>query len=160
MQSDLSATYRARDVPLFLCCRLFSTAAMQVQSVAVGWRIYEITHNPLSLGLVGLSPDEAHPGGRGHDRPRHCVSEPQPELTDGEQPAEDQQGPRPEVAPVRSMPSVVLTRRVRGGRPLRHHQPEGAVQGDARAPGQDEEGEGDAHGAHIDAVRGVWRWCA
>lgn len=27
---------------------------MQVQSVAVGWRIYEITHNPLSLGLVGL----------------------------------------------------------------------------------------------------------
>src|SRR5579862_4188325 len=46
--------YRARDVPLFLCCRFFSTIAMQVQSVAVGWRIYEITHNPLSLGLVGL----------------------------------------------------------------------------------------------------------
>ena len=54
MQSGLSDMYRARDVPLFLCCRLFSTAAMQVQSVAVGWRIYEITHNPLSLGLVGL----------------------------------------------------------------------------------------------------------
>jgi MFS family permease len=54
MQSDLSDIYRARDVPLFLCCRFFSTVAMQVQSVAVGWRIYEITHNPLSLGLVGL----------------------------------------------------------------------------------------------------------
>ena len=46
--------YRDRDVPLFLACRFFSTIAMQVQSVAVGWRIYEITHNPLSLGLVGL----------------------------------------------------------------------------------------------------------
>src|SRR5580765_1075242 len=54
MLYDLPAIYRARDVPLFLCCRFFSTVAMQVQSVAVGWRIYEITHNPLSLGLVGL----------------------------------------------------------------------------------------------------------
>ena len=54
MQTDPPEIYRARDVPLFLCCRFFSTTAMQVQSVAVGWRIYEITHNPLSLGLVGL----------------------------------------------------------------------------------------------------------
>jgi MFS family permease len=54
MSSDSPDIYRARDVPLFLCCRFFSTTAMQVQSVAVGWRIYEITHNPLSLGLVGL----------------------------------------------------------------------------------------------------------
>lgn len=54
MQSDPPDVYRARDVPVFLCCRFLSTMAMQVQSVAVGWRIYEITHNPLSLGLVGL----------------------------------------------------------------------------------------------------------
>ena len=54
MSSNSPDVYRARDVPLFLCCRFFSTTAMQVQSVAVGWRIYEITHNPLSLGLVGL----------------------------------------------------------------------------------------------------------
>jgi MFS family permease len=54
MQADSAAVYRTRDVPLFLCCRFFSTVAMQVQSVAVGWRIYELTHNPLSLGLVGL----------------------------------------------------------------------------------------------------------
>jgi MFS family permease len=54
LESDLSDIYRAHDVSLFLCCRFFSTVAMQVQSVAVGWRIYEITHNPLSLGLVGL----------------------------------------------------------------------------------------------------------
>jgi MFS family permease len=54
MHPNSPAFYRARDVPLFLCCRFFSTVAMQVQSVAVGWRIYEITHNPLSLGVVGL----------------------------------------------------------------------------------------------------------
>src|SRR5579871_980054 len=54
MKTDLPVIYRSRDVPLFLCCRFFSTVAMQVQSVAVGWRVYEITHNPLSLGLVGL----------------------------------------------------------------------------------------------------------
>jgi MFS family permease len=46
--------YRARDIPLFLFCRFASTIAMQVLSVALGWRIYEITRNPLSLGLVGL----------------------------------------------------------------------------------------------------------
>ncbi|HLY07384.1 MAG TPA: MFS transporter [Rhizomicrobium sp.] len=54
MQPDSPDIYRARDVPLFLGCRFSSTIAMQVQSVAVGWRVYEITHNPLSLGLVGL----------------------------------------------------------------------------------------------------------
>ena len=47
--------YRTRDVPIFMICRFLGTVAMQVQSVAVGWRIYEISHNPLSLGLVGLS---------------------------------------------------------------------------------------------------------
>ena len=51
---DLSPHYRPRDIPLYLFCRFASTVAMQVQSVAIGWRIYEITRNPLSLGLVGL----------------------------------------------------------------------------------------------------------
>ena len=31
------------------------TLAIQIQGVAVGWQIYEITHDPLSLGLIGLS---------------------------------------------------------------------------------------------------------
>lgn len=48
------AVYRPRDLSLFLACRFFSTIAMQAQSVAIGWRIYEITRDPLSLGLVGL----------------------------------------------------------------------------------------------------------
>lgn len=46
--------YRASDLPVFLGCRFFTAVAMQVQSVAIGWRIYDITHSALSLGLVGL----------------------------------------------------------------------------------------------------------
>ncbi len=30
-------------------------AALEMQSVAVGWQIYDITHRPLDLGLVGLA---------------------------------------------------------------------------------------------------------
>ncbi|MBV9267847.1 MAG: MFS transporter, partial [Acidobacteriaceae bacterium] len=32
-----------------------STCSSEMQSVAVGWQIYEITHRPLDLGLVGLA---------------------------------------------------------------------------------------------------------
>ncbi len=46
--------YRRRDFALFLGARFLSTIAMQVQSVAVGWQIYELTRDPLALGLVGL----------------------------------------------------------------------------------------------------------
>jgi MFS family permease len=46
--------YRPVDLPLYLGCRFFTAVAMQVQSVAIGWRIYDITHSALSLGLVGL----------------------------------------------------------------------------------------------------------
>jgi len=46
--------YRARDLPLFLACRFATAVAMQVQSVAIAWRVYDIAHDPLALGLVGL----------------------------------------------------------------------------------------------------------
>jgi len=46
--------YRAADLPIYLFCRFFTAVAMQVQSVAIGWRVYDITHSALSLGLVGL----------------------------------------------------------------------------------------------------------
>jgi MFS family permease len=49
------AEYRAHDLPLFLGCRFFTAVAVQVLSVAMGWRIYDMTHSPLALGLVGLS---------------------------------------------------------------------------------------------------------
>src|SRR5579872_5777718 len=35
--------------------RLFVVLALEMQSVAVGWQVYEITKRPLDLGLVGLA---------------------------------------------------------------------------------------------------------
>jgi MFS family permease len=46
--------YRPRDLHLFVTSRFVSVAAMQVQSVAIGWQIYDIARTPWSLGLVGL----------------------------------------------------------------------------------------------------------
>jgi len=40
---------------LFALARFFSVLAIEMQSVAVGWQIYEITRRPLDLGLVGLA---------------------------------------------------------------------------------------------------------
>lgn len=46
--------YRRRDLSLFVGSRFISTCAMQVQSVAIGWQIYDMVRTPLALGLVGL----------------------------------------------------------------------------------------------------------
>src|SRR6202044_4236082 len=35
--------------------RIFIVVSTEMQSVAVGWQIYEITHRTLDLGLVGLA---------------------------------------------------------------------------------------------------------
>jgi MFS family permease len=39
----------------YLLARLCGTLAVQMQTVAVGWQVYEATHDPLDLGLIGLS---------------------------------------------------------------------------------------------------------
>jgi MFS family permease len=39
----------------FLAARFMGTVAVQMQTVAVGWQVYALRHNPLDLGLVGLS---------------------------------------------------------------------------------------------------------
>ena len=44
-----------RPFALYWLSRVASTVAMQMQAVAVAWQMYEITHNPLDLGLVGLT---------------------------------------------------------------------------------------------------------
>lgn len=49
-----SILYRRRDFASFITGRFLSTVAMQMQSVAIGWQIYEITDSALALGLVGL----------------------------------------------------------------------------------------------------------
>jgi MFS family permease len=46
--------YRHRDFVCFAIGRFLSTTAMMVQSVAIGWQIYEMERTPLALGLVGL----------------------------------------------------------------------------------------------------------
>ena len=46
-------TYRRRDFWSFVSGRFVATVAMQVQSVAIGWQIYDIERTPLALGLVG-----------------------------------------------------------------------------------------------------------
>jgi MFS family permease len=56
LMSDAPAViYRDRDFNIFLGSRFLSTVAMQIQSVAVGWQVYEIARTPLALGFVGLA---------------------------------------------------------------------------------------------------------
>lgn len=53
--SDISpAIYRRRDLSLFVVSRFVANCAMQIQSVAIGWQIYDMMRTPLALGLVGL----------------------------------------------------------------------------------------------------------
>jgi len=43
------------DFTLFQVARFLIVAAVEMQAVAVGWQVYEITHRPVDLGLVGLA---------------------------------------------------------------------------------------------------------
>src|SRR5215472_2583318 len=45
---------RHRSFKLFWCARTFTNGAYMMQGVAVGWQIYDLTHDPFDLGLVGL----------------------------------------------------------------------------------------------------------
>src|SRR3954463_14370128 len=46
--------YRDRDLYFFVSSRFIATLAIQVQSVAIGWQVYDMERTPLALGLVGL----------------------------------------------------------------------------------------------------------
>jgi MFS family permease len=54
-----SATRRALlrngDFTRYIAARFLGSLAVQMQTVAVGWQVYEVTRRPLDLGLVGLS---------------------------------------------------------------------------------------------------------
>lgn len=43
------------DFTLYQIARFFIVAALEMQSVAVGWQVYDITRRPLDLGLIGLA---------------------------------------------------------------------------------------------------------
>ena len=46
---------RNRNFRLLLATRLLAIFGMQAQAVIVGWHIYTLTHDPLMLGLIGLT---------------------------------------------------------------------------------------------------------
>ncbi len=54
-QTDPYAVFKIKDYRFFLAARFAVVLGVQVQGVAVGWQVYELTKDPLSLGLVGLS---------------------------------------------------------------------------------------------------------
>src|SRR6202045_4297711 len=43
------------DFGVYEVARFLIVAALEMQSVAVGWQVYEITKRPLDLGLIGLA---------------------------------------------------------------------------------------------------------
>ena len=43
------------DFTRYQLARLFTVMASEMQSVAVGWQVFEISKRPLDLGLVGLA---------------------------------------------------------------------------------------------------------
>jgi MFS family permease len=52
---DAYAVLKVRDFRLFLSFRFFTTIAFQMQGLVVGWQMYELTRDPLALGLIGLA---------------------------------------------------------------------------------------------------------
>jgi MFS family permease len=49
-----SSLLRQRSFVLFWCARTSTSGAYQMQAVAVGWQLYDMTHDAFDLGLVGL----------------------------------------------------------------------------------------------------------
>jgi MFS family permease len=49
------AAFTSPDFVLYEISRFFIVLALEMQSVAVGWQVYEITRRPLDLGYVGLA---------------------------------------------------------------------------------------------------------
>lgn len=49
------AVLRNRNVSFYLSSRFLGTLAVQMQSVAVGWQVYQITGSLFDLGLIGLA---------------------------------------------------------------------------------------------------------
>jgi len=52
---DPYAALRIADFRRFIACLMAQTFGTMIQAVVVGWQLYQVTHDPLSLGLVGLA---------------------------------------------------------------------------------------------------------
>jgi hypothetical protein len=49
-----NSAFRHRGFLYYLQARFVVNFATQIMSVAVGWQVYDITRDPLDLGIVGL----------------------------------------------------------------------------------------------------------
>lgn len=54
MKAANFAAFRHRDFAFYASANFLWTIALQIQAIALAWQIYEITRDPLQLGLVGL----------------------------------------------------------------------------------------------------------
>jgi MFS family permease len=54
MDTSHRPVYRDHDLPLYLTAQVLARVAMLVQSVSVGWQVYDLTRSALALGIVGL----------------------------------------------------------------------------------------------------------
>jgi MFS family permease len=54
-ESSPRAAFSYANFRFYLLARFLTTVSSEMQSVAVGWQIYEMTHKALDLGLVGLA---------------------------------------------------------------------------------------------------------
>ena len=52
---DPYAVFKIREYVYFTIARFTLTVAIRMQAVIVGWQIYQITNDMLSLGLIGLA---------------------------------------------------------------------------------------------------------
>ncbi|MEP6990759.1 MAG: MFS transporter [bacterium] len=52
---DAYVALRHRDFRWYILSMFAMTLGSQLQAVVVGWQVYAITHDPLSLGLIGLA---------------------------------------------------------------------------------------------------------
>ena len=55
MPHDSYAALRHREFRWFIVSLFAMVVSSQLQAVVVGWQVYRITHDPLSLGLIGLA---------------------------------------------------------------------------------------------------------
>lgn len=54
-KTDAFASLRIPEFRAYLFARSLTTVALLIQNTALAWHIYQITHNKLALGLIGLS---------------------------------------------------------------------------------------------------------
>src|SRR5688572_9201809 len=54
-RSSRWAAFQNRAFVRYWLSRLAAGFAVQIQTVAVGWQVYDMTRDPLDLGLIGLS---------------------------------------------------------------------------------------------------------